>query len=112
MAFEQPRREALRILEGIEDGTMSASDSAELVARADPALIYLIFTWLRRRYAGHANADSVLSRLAAVSERPAIAARVKEGQDDPIVEWFQDSYSYRELEKDKFIELVIEKIEG
>ena len=43
MAFEQEQRAALRILEGIEEGTMSTNESYGLVEDADPALVYLIF---------------------------------------------------------------------
>lgn len=112
MAFEQEQRAALRILEGIEEGTMTAAESIALVEDADPALIYLIFTWIRKRYADHANADAVVGRLVAVSERPAVAKLMKEGQTDPVVEWFEDAYSYKKLESKEFIELIIEKLEG
>ncbi|MEO8699674.1 MAG: hypothetical protein ABI867_06505 [Kofleriaceae bacterium] len=112
MAFEQEQRAALRILEGIEEGTMSAAESIALVEDADPTLIYLIFTWLRKRYADHANADAVIGRLVAVSERPSVAKLMKEGQGDAVVEWFEDAYSYKKLEKAEFIELIIEKLEG
>lgn len=112
MAFEQEQRAALRILEGIEEGTMTASESIAIVEDADPALIYLIFTWLRKRYADHTNADAVIGRLVAVSNRPSVAKLMKEGQEDPVVEWFEDGYSYRELDKNAFIEMIIEKLEG
>jgi hypothetical protein len=112
MALEQEQRAALRILEGIEEGTMSTTDSYGLVEDADPALIYLIVTWLRKRYADHTNADAVLGRLAAVSARPKVAKLMKEGQSDAVVQWFEESYSYRELDKKQFIELIIEKLEG
>jgi hypothetical protein len=112
MALEQEQRAALRILEGIEEGTMSASDSLALVEAADPALVYLIFTWLRKRYADHANADAVIGRVVAISSRGATARIMKQGQSDPVVQWFEDSYSYRTLEKAEFIELIIEKLEG
>lgn len=112
MALEQEQRAALRILEGIEEGTMSTTDLYGLVDDADPALIYLIFTWLRKRYADHANADAVIGRLVEVSGRPKVAELMKEGQADVIVEWFEDAYSYRKLEKQEFIELIIEKLEG
>lgn len=112
MALEQEQRAALRILEGIEEGTMSASDSFALVEDADPALIYLIFTWLRKRYADHANSDAVIGRLLAISTRGKVPAMMKEGQADPVVQWFEESYSYRELGSKEFIELIIEKLEG
>ena len=47
---------------------MSATDSLGLVEAADPALVYLIFTWLRKRYADHLNSDAVIrTSLSAFS---------------------------------------------
>lgn len=112
MAYEQQQRAALRILEGIEEGTMSAADSFALVEDADPALVYLIFTWLRRRYIDHTNADAVIGRLLAISDRGSVPAKMKEGQADPVSQWFEESYSYRELGSKEFIELIIDKLEG
>ena len=113
MSLQQEQRAALRILEGIENGTMTAAESFALIEDADPALIYLILTWLRRRYAGHSNADAVVGRVVAISDRyPAVTAKMKEGQADPVVEWFEDGYSYRELGSKEFIELIIDKLEG
>src|SRR5947199_4104111 len=112
MAFEQEQRAALRILEGIEEGTMSANDSLALVEDGDPALVYLIFTWLRKRYADHPNSDAVIGRLLAISNRPAVTKQMKEGQADPVVQWFEESYSYKDLGSKEFIELVVEKLEG
>jgi hypothetical protein len=113
MAFEQEQKAALRILEGIEEGTMSAADSAALVEDADPALVYLIFTWLRHRYGpDDAASEAVMNRLLAISNRPSIAKLVKEGQGDPVVEWFEEAYSYRKLGSKEFIELIVEKLEG
>ncbi len=92
---------------------MSASESYALIEDADPALIYLIFTWIRRRYADHANSDAVVGRLLAISDRyPDVSKKMKEGESDPVVEWFQDGYSYRELGSKEFIELIVEKLEG
>jgi hypothetical protein len=112
MALEQEQRAALRILEGIEEGTLSATDSFSLVEDADPALIYLIFTWLRKRYSDHPNSDAVIGRLLAISNRGKVPKMMKEGQADAVVQWFEESYSYRDLGSKEFIELIIEKLEG
>jgi hypothetical protein len=112
MSLEQHERDALRILEGIENGTMSAVESSGLIDDADPALVYLIVTWLRKNYAKHDNSDAVLGRLAEISSRKSVADKVKEGQADPVVQWFEDAYSYRKLEAKEFISLIIEKLEG
>jgi hypothetical protein len=112
MALEQEQRAALRILEGIEEGTMSATDSFALVEAADPALVYLLFTWLRKRYADHPNSDAVIGRVVAISSRGSVPQMMKEGQADVVVQWFEESYSYRTLDKKEFIELIVEKLEG
>lgn len=113
MAFEQETKAAQRILDGITEGTMSSVDSLNLVEDADPALIYLLFTWIRHRYGPNNDAsEAVLGRLAAVSNRPSIVAKMKEGQQDPVVEWFEDGYSYGKLDAKEFLALIIEKLEG
>jgi hypothetical protein len=112
MSFEQEQRAALRILEGIEEGTMNATDSLALVEEADPALIYLIFTWLRKRYADHANSDAVIGRVVDISNKGTVPKMMKEGKADSVVQWFEETYSYKELDKAAFIELVVEKLEG
>lgn len=104
-------QEALRILEGIEEGTMSASDSQVIVEEADPALVYLIFTWLRKRYKEHTNSDAVIGRLVEVSNRGNIAKQMNEGKTDPVSRWFEENYSYKDLEKKEFIDLVVDKLE-
>ena len=114
MAYEQAQREALRILEGIENGTMSAADSANLIDDADPALVYLILTWIRGRYgASHAASEAVIGRLVELSNRfPQVAKKMAEGKQDSIVEWFEDAYSYKDLDAKAFIELVVDKLES
>lgn len=113
MAYELQQKAALRILQGIEEGTMSRADSLALVEEADPALVYLIFTWIRNHYGpSHAASDAVLGRLLAISGSASVAAKLKEGQKDSVVEWFEDAYAYRELDAKEFIALVVDKLES
>ncbi len=113
MAFERQQAAALRLLEGLEDGSMSAADSFSLVDEADAALVYLIFTWIRKRYEKHPNADAVVARLLAVIQKsPSVSKKLKEGQQDPVVQWFEEEQSYQSLPKREFIECVVEKLEG
>lgn len=102
------------MLEGLENGTLDVSTSAQLIDEADPALVYLIFTWLRKRYGGdHPAAEGVIGRLVELSNRPgSVKAKVAEGKADPVVAWFEDSYAYRDLDARAFIALVVEKLEG
>ena len=113
MAYDHQQRAALRILDAIEDGKTSNADAFALIEPADPALIYLLLTWLRNHYTGHAAGDAVLGRLGTItSAYPAIAKKMKEGQADSIVEWFEDAYSYREFDAKAFVALVVDKLES
>ncbi len=112
MAYEQEQRAALRILEGIENASVNTTTLNDLVDDADPALLYLIFRWLRKRYADHPNSDTVIGKLVELGNRGPVASKMKEGQADPVVTWFEDAYSYRDLDAAAFIALVVEKLES
>jgi len=113
VAFEHEQRRALHLLEGIENGTLSATESATLLDEADPALVYFIVTWLRTRYKDHPAGDGVIGRLVEVTNGAnSVGAKMREGKADPIVEWFEDEYSYRELRAREFIAVVVEKLES
>ena len=114
MAFQHEKRHARGILSGIEDGNLRASELRTLVDEADPALIYFIFGWIRAHYpADHPASDGVLGRLVELgTDNPALASKLKEGQADPLVEWFDDAYTYRDLKATAFIDLIVEKLEG
>ena len=114
MAFEQEQRAALHLLQGIENGTLRTSDASHLVDEADPALVYLIFTWLRGRYgADHPAAEGVIGRLVQLTGgHGSAAAKMREGKSDPIVTWFEAEHSYKEFGATDFIALIVEKLEG
>lgn len=114
MAFEQEQREALHLLQGIENGSLSAIASRQLVDEADPALVYLVFTWLRNRYgADHPAAEGVVGRLVELTNgRGTAKAKMVEGKQDAIVTWFESEHSYKEFSEQSFIALIVEKLEG
>ncbi|MEE9386058.1 MAG: hypothetical protein V3V08_21820 [Nannocystaceae bacterium] len=114
MAFEHEQQQALRILDGIEQGSMSTPDSFGLLREADPTLVYFIFTWLRERYPpAHPAAEGVVGRLAEICDKyPDVTRQVKEGQADSVVTWFEEGYVYRDVGSREFVELIVEKLEG
>lgn len=114
MAFEHEKRQALRILDGIEQGSMSAADSFGIIDDADPTLVYFIFTWLRSHYPpSHPASEAVIGRLVDICDRyPAVTQQVKAGEADLVVAWFEETHSYRDLEAREFVEIVVEKLEG
>ena len=102
-----------KILEGIENGTMAARESWNLLREADPTLVYFLITWLRARYTHDPAADAVTGRIVTLFRaHPELKRVMKEGEDDPLVEWFEDGFSYGELGAADFVRIVVEKLEG
>lgn len=114
MAYEHEKRTAMRLLAAIEDGTLSTADARPLYEAADPALVYLLFTWLRSRYGhGHPASEGVLGRMVALLQAsPEVARAMKTGEADAICRWFEDTHEYRDFDRDGFVDLVVEKLEG
>ena len=113
MCFEEEKKSALRILEGIELGTMTADESHDLLVNEDPVLIYFMFKWLRKRYRDHIAAQLVLGRVNEIRNTyRSITRKAKEGEDDPVVAWFESTYAYKDLEGPEFIDIVVDKLEG
>jgi hypothetical protein len=114
MAFEHEQRDALQLLQGIENGTLRGSEAARQIEAADPALVYFVFTWLRSRYkADHAAAEGVLGRLVELTNLfPSIKAHMREGKADPVVTWFEEGHNYNSYTAAEFIATIVEKLEG
>ena len=85
-----------------------------LTSEADPAFVYLMFAWLRARYhSGHPASDGVLGRIVEVcTKSPTVVRSLRSGEADPISEWFEETYEVRDLDRDAFIDVVVEKLEG
>jgi len=114
MAFDSEKRVAARLLAVVENGTLPIADIRPLYEEADPALVYLIFAWLRARYhSGRSDSDGVLGRIVELcSSSSVVAKKARSGERDPIVSWFEETYEYRDLHRDEFISLVVDKLEG
>jgi len=114
MAFAHEKRTAARLLAGLEDGRPPLEDLRMDFEAADPALIALVFRWLRVHYqSGHSASEGVLGRVVELCRlSPAVAQAARAGERDAIVAWFDETYDMRGLDRDAFISLVVEKLEG
>lgn len=114
MAFEHETRIYAHLLAALEDGVLSTSDTRMKYEEADPAMVALYFGWLRAHYhPGHSAAEGVLGRIVDLcNASPKVARMAREGAKDPIVEWFEDTYDYRDLDRQEFVATVVEKLEG
>ena len=97
MSFDYEKRCAAHLLDAIENGSLPADQTLPLLTDADPALVYMIFAWLRVRYhPGHSASEGVLGRIVAVcTASPKVAQMARSGDKDPIVAWFEETYEYR-----------------
>lgn len=114
MEFEDEKAEALQILRGIEQGTMSPAESHELLEKADPTLVYFIFRWMKKHYhKDHEHYEVMRERLRDITARyRSLTRKARTGEDDPVVEWFEGTHLYRELGAEEFIDIIVEKLEG
>ncbi len=114
MAFEKEQRDALSLLQSIENGTLQGVEAGYRLDETDPALVYFIFTWIRHRYGNdHPAAAGVIGRLVEITNgRNTVKAKMREGKSDFIVQWFEEEHRYKDFDAREFIALIVEKLEG
>lgn len=113
MGFELEEREARRVLDAIELGSTSIADCFALLEQSDPTFVYLLFSWLRNRFANDPAAVGVIGRIVEICQRyPGVTRMMKQGEADSLAKWFEDTYEYRDLSADAFVRIVVEKLES
>lgn len=114
-AFDE-KREASRLLAGLENGGMAADDASDIARDLDPVLVHLIVKFLRETYpASDPVATSVLERVVKMNSAwSGLVAKCREGEQDPIAQWFESEYSFRDFRGRgvELIELIVDKIES
>jgi len=116
MSTSDEKRDALRVLAGLEGGGISTADAAVIAEDLDPVLIYVIVTFLREVYpASDPAASSVLERVVQMTSRsPALVRKHKEGEQDPVSRWFESEYSYDDFRGrgSELVEMIVDKLES
>ena len=116
MSVLDEKREAIRLLDGLENGGMAADDASSIAQDLDPVLVHVIVKFLRETYpASDPVATSVLERVVKMNSAWAgLIAKCREGEQDPISQWFESEYSYRDFRGRgvEMIELIVDKIDS
>jgi hypothetical protein len=116
MSIELEKQEAGRLLLGLENGTMSSADAFNIADKRDPVLVYFVIRYLREKYPPtDPQSQGVIQRLVELTGTyDSIVKACKEGEADPMQEWFDDTYSMRDFfsDADNFVDVVVEKLEG
>lgn len=112
---DMQKREVIRFIEAIEDGTLNTADAYEIIREFEPILSYFLLKYLREKHPVTDRDSGAGSRLLSlVSTYSDMQAILKRPPNDPMVEWFEDTHSYREFFKDKqaYVDVLIDKLEG
>lgn len=116
MSTSTDKSTALRFLQGLESGDMSAAESWILAESLDPVLVYLTVRYLREVYpASNPAASAVLERVMKLtSTYPELVHKSKEGELDPVSEWFASEHSFRDFRGrgNEMIETIVDKLES
>jgi len=114
--MNEEKNDALRLLTGLDNGGLSATDAVFLAEELDPVLIYIVVTFLRAVYpAADPAATSVLERVVQMtSKSPALIRKHKEGEQDPVSRWFESEYDYRDYKGrgPELVELIADKLDS
>jgi hypothetical protein len=107
---------AIRLLRGLEGGGMSSVEARTIAEGLDPVLLFVVVRYLREAYpASHPAATAVLDRVVALTAAwPGLVARSKEGERDPVAEWFSRDHSFVEFRGRgaEMLGLIVEKLES
>lgn len=110
------KRTASRLLAGLENGGMAATDAAWIAQNLDPVLLHLIVTFLRECYpASDPAANSVLDRLVQLTAAyPTLVEKCKEGEQDSVSAWIESEHELREFKGRgaELIAIVVDKLES
>jgi hypothetical protein len=116
MSGSTDKKDAVRLLRGLEDGKMTTSEAGMLADELDPVLVYCILRYLREVYpASNPAASGVLDRVVALTENnPQLVTKSKEGERDSVSEWFSSEHSFTDFRGrgDEMVELMVDKLES
>ncbi len=116
MSFSGEKVDALRLLDGIEEGGSSSNDLFNLGHELDPLLVFFVFRYVREKYPPSSpSSQGVVERLLELSTNYAdLVAKAKKGEEDPLVEWFDDAFELRDYfsNPERLIEMLCEKMDS
>ncbi len=116
MGTSTDRAEALRLLEGLENGRMSPVQLAVIAEDLDPVLLYVVVTYLRAVHrASDPAAGGILDRVVRLTStgRKLVQAH-KQGERDPVTQWFTSEYDFASFRgrPRAMLDLIVDKLES
>ena len=110
------KQEAMRLLAGLENGSLPPDDARILAEDLDPVFIYVIVSYLRAVYpASDPAANSVLDRVVQLTTSgPIVLNKHREGEKDPVTVWVESDHPYDQYRGRgaDLLELIAEKLDS
>jgi hypothetical protein len=109
------RQQALRLLDGLENGGISPPETVTIAQDLDPVLVYAIVSFLRACYpASNPAATGVLERVVALTSNPEVVRKHEAGRKDPVARWFESEHDYQGFRGrgPDMIELIVDKLDS
>jgi len=107
---------ASRLLDGLENGGMHDDEGVFIAQELDPVLLHFIVHYLRQNYpASEPVATAVLDRVLELTQSyPQLIGACREGGQDVVSEWFEESHSVREYKGRgrEMLSTIVDKLEG
>jgi hypothetical protein len=115
-SFSGEAADANRLLDGLENGTLKSADAFAMAEKIDPVLLHFVFKYLRTKYnAQDPSGEGVMQRMLELTKTyDNVVKKAKEGEEDPITQWFDDSYDVNDYraKPEEMIDMLVEKIES
>ncbi len=105
---------ATHFIEKLDAGQLAVTDAYNSVKAMDPLLAYFVLRFLKEKYGRDAGSGGAKTLMELLSTYPDVAKLTRVSEDEPMKEWFDDSYSMRQYfgKPSEFIELIVDKLEG
>ena len=106
------KRKVDRFMDAISEGMISLDEASITAEELDPLLLYFMLRYLKEMY-GKDQQGPGGRLLQLLSTYPSIAKLANTPKNEPMVEWFNDSYTVRSFpSRDEYLQTIIDKLEG
>lgn len=106
------KRKVDRFMDAIEGGIIPLEEAFNIAEEQDPLLLYFMLRYLKEMY-GKDQQGPGGRLLQFLSSYPSIAKLALPPKNEPMLEWFNDSYTVHSFKsRDEYLELIIDKLEG
>ena len=108
-------REVNHFMDIIEEGNSELSNAYNQLLEFDPLLTHFLLRYLHDKHPiTDRNAGPGRRLLELVTTYKDIARLANPPKNEPIIEWFEDSYNVKDFftNREEFVSLIVEKLEG